>query len=241
MLQGEWYRMTHNRMILITIVLLFSLNYYLFGSSEAWAYAVSADEAVRLLFCNPVPILWSGVVLSILYITEHFGYRTWNGMLYGGKGRVPAAGIRIAFYYAVGLLLEFLPLFLRLREGLAKPVAATFSISSLLAGIGLHALACLALLSIPMLISFWMRTMLWSVAVSMGQLLILLFVLERVSAEDKVGKLFLQLHPGYQMAHGMLLPVAGGTLSVGVVWVSIIYLSIGVVGSLELFRRLELK
>ncbi|NLL40191.1 MAG: hypothetical protein GX254_11485, partial [Clostridiales bacterium] len=108
LLKYEFYKLLHNRLLLIAIPALVII-FVLITRYKAPV----ADIYTRLIIIlsNPVPAMWFVVVLAPFFVCDGYRSRTFNAAIYQGIGRVKTAVSRILVFYIYIAVITFLSVF----------------------------------------------------------------------------------------------------------------------------------
>ena len=196
LLYYERYRMLHSKIHWGISAALFLLSFWLL-SSERLAQA-SGWEKMVFLWQNPLPMMWSGVLLAVGSFGISFQERSFNGAIYKGVSRIKLLLVRSCFYYLWGILLQLAAMAAVLTRYRAWSAVVELGVNVLLPRSLLYLLFVIALLTPPLLISVLIRDVFGGMALSSG----LTFLIQNVLGQREgnlIGELAERFYPAAKM------------------------------------------
>ena len=239
LLHAEVYRITHSPAGWALTIVLLALA-YLTRQRAGLFSEMDADYVFYFVFCNPIPLLWIGTLLTAFSFQECFGSRTFQGAVFSGESRLAIVVSHMFPYYLWGGLINLvsmLAIFLRngvfLRMG---TITVLFFLSRML----LHILFCMVLMTLPMCFAFLFRDVLYGMILNGGVAFFTQVLLERLTVEEN--PLLYRLHPVFQMVEAALWMEDAHPSRLFAIICELFFLLIaGLFLSLFLFQKTELK
>ena len=166
LIRAEWYRMVHSKIQWGITVALLLLSFWMLDSKRM--AHVGGQEILLLIWQNPLPLMWSGVMLAVGGFGSSFQERCWNGGIYKGQRRMCLLLSRAFFYYIWGLLIQAVAMAIIFTKYQVWGQMLGLGIEFLFPRMLFHSLFGIALLTPPLLFSFLFRDVFVSMTVSSG-------------------------------------------------------------------------
>ena len=238
LIQAEWYRMLHGRYRWGITIALVIVSYWLVHQEHMQYF--SGEQILQTLLMNPIPVMWSGVIVAAECVGSNYESRNWNGAVYLGYSRTKIVLMKAVVYYLWAALIQICSFFAVVTRYQAWDRLLELDEEILVAGLGVHLLCCIAIWTVPFVLAYVCRNLFLGMAISGG----IAFLCQTLIGDATGNKLAEWIQKGYP-AGRMISYEWCGRFEIEKAWELLClcggYLVIGLGVAVVVFRKQELK